>query len=426
VHADAPPERARPPRRRRFVIVLLVALALLAVALFWASRPPRVAGLAMRQLGGALGLEISARGVSEYTLRGSPSLTLREVTAREPGSATPLLRAERIHVRLPWRTLRAPDGDLVLERVELDAPQLDLPALQRWLARRPPGPKRAFAITDGLAVEDGMLRGDGWRIERIALDLPRWEPNAPLEVAFDGRYVAQGLATDLDFDLALSRPALPAMLQLRGRARIETPTWTMPATFLLSGPLQEAPGGLQLARARFGLAARHQMDGSAVPFRLGLHGPLRLREGVLALQPATMTLRPQPVAASAPVPSLDARGALALGERLVLRLDGVLAAWPDAWPALPAPLAASRAPLPFALRYAGASDLGDVATLQLRRERTTFDGRFRLPAILEWVDAGSRGSPLPPLDGRLATPRLEIAGATLEGVQIELHDEAVP
>ena len=42
---------------------------------------------------------------------------------------------------------------------------------------------------------------------------------------------------------------------------------------------------------------------------------------------------------------------------------------------------------------------------------------------MAWLNAGSAGSPLPPLAGTLSTPRVEIAGATLEGVEVELGEE---
>jgi hypothetical protein len=89
-------------------------------------------------------------------------------------------------------------------------------------------------------------------------------------------------------------------------------------------------------------------------------------------------------------------------------------------------LGQSDAPLPFALDYAGSNDLSDVVTLQLKREDTAFDGRFRLPEMLAWKDRGENGSPLPPLSGTVSTPRVEISGATLEGVQIEMQDPDLP
>jgi hypothetical protein len=93
---------------------------------------------------------------------------------------------------------------------------------------------------------------------------------------------------------------------------------------------------------------------------------------------------------------------------------------------LPSPLAESKSPLPFDLDYAGRMDLGDVASLALRRDDTRFDGRFRITDVTAWANAESNGSLLPPLSGTLHTPRMEIAGATLEGVDVELDDPDLP
>ena len=81
--------------------------------------------------------------------------------------------------------------------------------------------------------------------------------------------------------------------------------------------------------------------------------------------------------------------------------------------------------MPFALDYKGAIDFADLAALELARDDSRFDARFRLPAVLAWLDAGATGSPLPPLQGNLSTPRLEIAGATLEGIEVELDDPGI-
>ena len=81
--------------------------------------------------------------------------------------------------------------------------------------------------------------------------------------------------------------------------------------------------------------------------------------------------------------------------------------------------------MPFALDYAGRVDFSDLAAVQVRRDDTALDARFHLPVVLDWIDADAGGSPLPPLQGRLRTPRVEIAGARLEGVEIELDDPAI-
>src|SRR5690606_913214 len=110
------------------------------------------------------------------------------------------------------------------------------------------------------------------------------------------------------------------------------------------------------------------------------------------------------------------RGSVSIGRTLRLRLDGRIAGWPEAWPALPAPLSQSTSPLPFELDYKGGLAFADIAALALRRDDTRFDARFRLPEVLAWLEQVETGTPLPPLRGRLSAPRVEIAGATLEDV----------
>ena len=91
---------------------------------------------------------------------------------------------------------------------------------------------------------------------------------------------------------------------------------------------------------------------------------------------------------------------------------------------MPPPIGQSTSPLPLVLDYAGPFDFSDTARLQLTRDATHFDGRFKLPQVLAWIDAPP-ASPLPPLSGRLVTPTLDIDGVILEGVDVRLHDPAL-
>jgi hypothetical protein len=170
--------------------------------------------------------------------------------------------------------------------------------------------------------------------------------------------------------------------------------------------------------AKLGIAARHVSGATVAPFRLGLHAPMAFNNATWRFVPLTLVLD-----GDGSVPDGQARGSLSVGRKLRLQLDGALAGWPDAWPALPPPLSASTSPLPFALDYQGALAFSDSAALSLRRDATTLDARFRLPDVLAWIDAGGQGSPLPPLAGTLSTPRVELDGATLEDVEMELGEE---
>ncbi len=425
-------------------LALVVALTvLLLVLLNYFLQPRQVARLLLDRTGKALGLEIAATGKPEYGLRGTPVLILRDLVAREPGAGKPLLRAKRLYIALPWSTIRSRGDVLDATRIELDAPILDLPALQHWLATRPSSRKRLPTLTDGLQIRDGRILNDvasghAWRIDGIDVDLPRLASDQPVHARLRGRYLDPPLAMPVDLAVAIEQPEAlfrgrTTGFAIAGHASIQHQgDWTLPATVILSGPLTMGAGELQLTPARVGVAASFQASGhgagnTRLPFSLGMHGPLRFKGATWTFAPATVVLHGR---ADDPdkdlVPSLAARGQLALGARLVVGLQGSIDGWPKAWPALPPPISQSESPLAFTLGYAGTTDLSQVATLRLRRDRSRFNGLFRLPDVTAWVGDGHATSPLPPLEGKLVTPELEIAGARLQGVEVIFDDPDVP
>lgn len=423
--ADAAPAPRPKKRWRRVLIAFGVVLLLLSLATTWLLQPEQLVPLILDRTGKALGLEITADGVAEARLRGQPQLVVRNIIAREPGAKTAILRAERVLLALPWSSLRSGGKDPVIERVELDAPVFDLPALQAWLAKRPPGEDTKIpTLTDGLRVVNGRIDNGDWRIENVDLRLPSLHPQRPVNARFRGRYVdaATGNGTmriPFDLAIALTRPANDTGVAAVGTLAIETGDWRLPATVALSGPLHLGDDAVTMTPATLGISARYESGETTLPFSLGLHGPLRYEAGTWVLAPVGVALR-----GDEPVPGFDARGAFALGNRLVIELDGALPQWPASWPALPVPVSNSTSPLPFSLRYAGQADLSDVASLRLQRDATEFDGRFKLYDVLGWIDQAG-GSPLPPMDGHLHSPELEISGAVLEGVDIVIDDEDV-
>lgn len=406
-------------RRRAIALGALAVLLLgLALALRWGSRPDRVAELILDQVGNALGLDISASGSSEYRLRGTPRLVVRDLVAREPGAATPLLRADRVYLSLPWSTIRARGADLTVQRVELDAPQLDLAALARWRAGRPPSAEvKVPTLTDGFAITRGRVVAEGWSIEGIRVSAPVLHPDERVAARASGRLRNDAIRVPFDLHVVLSRPAMNAALGVAGFVSAITSDWRMPMQLKLSGRLAEDASGLGLDSFKLGAHARYVVGDSQSSFVHGLAGSLRYLDGALRINPLGVAVRGRER-----IPTLDAAGKFAWSGDIGLALAGTLPRWPEAWPALPPPIGQSNSPLPFKLDYRGAPSLAGATTLQLRRDATRFDARLRLPAVLEWIDASASGSPLPPIDGTLTTPKLEIAGATLEGVEIEFDD----
>lgn len=416
----------------RIIAALAVLLVLIAVSLFWVSRPNRVASLLLGRVGAALGLEISA-GVAEYHVRGTPMLMLRDVVAREPGATIPLLRADRIYLSLPWSTIRARGSDLTVKRIELDRPQIDLPAVQRWLAKRPPSEKRLPTLINGLRITDGTVvsadvSGSSWRIDRINVDAPSLYPDRAMQARLQARYLAPPLSIPVNLAVALSRPealikGTTTGFAARGRVAIEHGDWRMPATVIFSGPLRIGDDALRVTPARLGIAAMYEAGKTRVPFALGMNGPLLFDDATWTLAPGGIAVRRRGNRDDDPVPTLDAHGKIALGSRLSLQLDGIIADWRDTWPTLPPPIGQSRSPLPFTLGYDGKADLSEVIALQLRRDAARFNGRFRLQEVLAWSKTVATGSPLPPITGTFITPKLIISGAELEGVEVEFDDE---
>jgi hypothetical protein len=400
-------------------LLFLIAATLLAL---WLLQPERAGRLLLWQAGNALGLKISA-GTIDYQLRGTPHLDLHDVVAQRPGDGAPLLRAKRLFVSLPWRTLRSLGDELRVQRITLDGPVLHLPALQRWLATRPASKTRLPTLIHGLHLRDGRVDNDDWRIDQLTIDIPNLQPRQRLRMHVQGRYLAPPLAMPVDLAVSLVTPqrlldGQRAGIAGIGKMHLQDARWQAPMQIFLAGPLRIGKDSALLQPAKLGIAGHYQNASTRLPFRLGLHGPMAFNNASWRFVPATVVLAGD----GKLLPNAQARGSVTLGLRLRLQLDGQLAGWPMGWPALPAPLAGSTSPLPFALRYQGALAFSDAATLSLRRDATTFDAHFRLPEILAWLDAGATSSPLPPLAGTLATPRLELDGTTLEGVKIEVSD----
>ena len=409
-------------RRRKIALLAFAAVILLgAVVLRWLMDPaflvPRILALA----GNSLGLEITADGESDYRLRGTPQLVARNVIAREPGSDSPVLRADRIFISVPWSTLRARGSDLTAHRLELDAPVLDMAAFQRWQAKRPPSETRIPTLSRGIGIARGQIVGSDWKIEAVNADLPSLTPGQPLRMHLRGRYLGGDLRVPADVYATLTHPGSGAGVGVVGELALESAQWRLPSRIRLSAKLRSEQG-LSLHNAVLGAQSRYIAGGNApLPFALGLAGPLVLNDKAITLQPAGVSLRGKDA-----MPTLDAAGGFSLDDELRVDLDGNLAGWPSAWPALPPPLGQSSSPLPFALDYSGASDLSGIAALQLHRDQTVFDGRFRLFEVIDWSQAGATGSPLPPLTGTLKAPRLEVSGAVLEGVELQMEDPEIP
>ncbi|KAA2285845.1 hypothetical protein [Arenimonas fontis] len=373
---------AKRPRKRRWPWILGALAALGLLGGWWLDRqlePTRLANTVLSRLGAAAGLELGFEGVPDYALRPEPRLLLPGFHARLPGAATPMFRAARVEVSLPWSTIWGGD-EVVITRIGLDRPQLDLEAMLAWLDSRPPSdaPFELPTLSDGLRVNDGMLVANGWQAEALSLELPTLHPGEPATLSLSTTWRRGDLELPLEATLTAAQAGLASPLRAEAGGRLRTPA-------------------LDLAWA---LQLQGAFDASGTPLRL-LAEQLRFQ-------------------GESPLPAFEAGGEAGLGETLELQARGKLREWPADWPALPAPLDPALA-LPFEFAYAGPDDFSAPLRLALSQGETRFEGETALPDLLAWLDTPA-ATPLPPLRGRLDAPLLVVEGVQLEGLVIELDE----
>ncbi len=367
-------------RARRWWKIAAVAAVLLAVLAWWVNRqlePKRLTAMVLERAGNSLQLDISFTGQPDYALRPEPRLRVPGLSVRAPGGKE-FLFAERAEISLPWATITG--GDPVITRVQLDRPRLDLAGLQAWLASRPATPFELPTLNQGIEIHDGVLNAEGYRLEALQLQLPYLKTGEPAKLQAKGRFLRPG--TTLDFE---TQTSIASASGVSG--------FSLDAKLLLANK----PKALQA--------------------KLQTRGSFQLSDASKSVVLDAIAL-----GADSPLPSLDGHGKLSLDQQLRFELTSTLRQWPADWPALPSPLAENTKGLPLSLAYAGNTDVSAPMSLRMARADTTLDASLRLPEVLAWMDRPP-GSPLPPLAGTLKTPKLQIGGAELEGVEVEIGSD---
>lgn len=373
------------PRKRRWPKVLAVLAALALLAAWWVDRqlePVRLANTVLSAVGKSQGLELSFSGTPDYSLRPEPRLRIPNLVARQPGAAAPLLTAREAEVSLPWSTVWG-EGPVVITRIALQAPAIDLAALTDWLGSRPAsGDSELPTLTDGVSIRDGRLIARDWRVESLSLTLPKLAPGQPASAEVSGRLLQAAREISFAAKLEADTAGPDTTLRLASAGHLRDETLDLPWSLALDGRLEASGEPLRL------LAERIEWK------------------------------------TNSPLPDFSGAGALSTGETLALELEGELPTWPEAWPTLPEPMVSSQAPLAVSLAYEGASDLTGALQLQLRRDETTLEAEFAPSEVMAWLEADT-ASPLPPLRGELRTPVMVVEGVELEGVRISIEEETL-
>ena len=378
------------PRKRRWPWILGIGLALLAAAGLWINHqlePSRLARTVLSALGESQGLEITIEGQPDYALRPEPRLVLPNVVARQPGAAAPLLTAGRAEISLPWETIWGGDDTVVITRIELERPALDLAALADWQQSRPPSPVfEVPTLTRGMQVVQGRVQGGDWHVQDLSLDLDHLAANEPARIELAGTLVRDSLRVSGDAVLSVEKAGESTGFGLQAEGAIEREQGTLP----------------------------YRLDAADCFFH---------REG----PELGVNCNDSQFTGTSPLPSVRADLlSYSQGQRdgkTRFRLEGAMADWPEDWPVLPEPESQVAAPTRFNIEYAGAADLSDPLSAKLERGDTTLDATLVIADMQAWL-ADENRRPVPPMRGQFSAPALVIEGFTLEDVQAEIVEPA--
>jgi uncharacterized protein involved in outer membrane biogenesis len=249
-------------RRLRLVLLTLAGLALVAVlaglvTVYLLLQPDRFTAMLQAQARAA-GLELNLASPASPSLFPRPALDLYGITLNARGASVPILLAARGRLALPWRTLVG--GPTVISQLQIDAPRVDLDALQSWLAALPvqaqSAPPNIPRIATGVSISRGsVVRGDQLLLGNVMLEAGSLASGQPFPLSVSANTAAgtafrlrlsatpriQGNALQLD-NIALHASQGSALtLQLGGSAH-----WhgAADAAAKLTGQLDQADGAL--------------------------------------------------------------------------------------------------------------------------------------------------------------------------------------
>ena len=151
--------------------VVLAAVLALAIVVYLLLQPDRFTAMLQAQAR-SVGLELNLARPASPTLFPRPALDLHGITLNAQDANVPILLAARGRLALPWRTLFG--GPTVISQLQIEAPRVDLDALQAWLAALPATNSRTLdipRIDAGVSISGGsVVRGNQLLLHDVALD----------------------------------------------------------------------------------------------------------------------------------------------------------------------------------------------------------------------------------------------------------------
>ena len=429
----------KPKRRRRWPRLLIVFAALFVAGIAVIAhylQPAQLTALILARASDTLHLELHTTGPGSYALRPEPRLVLPGLSANVPGANAPFFRSGQVELALPWDTLRGRSTDI--SSIVMKSPDIDLPALQAWLATQPPSTKpfKLPTLTRGLRIKDGLLRSTHWQIEHLDAALPSLADGKPAALDANGAFVRDAIASKFGLRIAATPSGAGSGMRI-DTARIalkadgELPSLTATGSMIandnfaldLRGAMQRVPkrwsDAIDASYAKPGDTPFSIVvgDGISIP-TAGNAMPAADAQHGLQMQFALGDAKRQP--------ALTLNGKLMSAMDLDATLQGQLSRWPDAWPGLPLALTANAAPIVFNANYQGSIFLTEPITFEVKRADASLQGRFLIADVRTWIKQKASDAFLPPVEATLRAPQIDIGGMQLRGVQMDIHDDAPP
>jgi len=173
------------PRPLRLLLIItgsvlgVIALGVVA-SLYLLLQPDRFTAMLQEQAK-QVGLQLTLSSPASPTLFPRPALQLEGITliATDTGSRDtnmPILLAANGRLVLPWHTLFG--GPVVISRIQINSPRVDLDALQSWLIALPQQyttvPNEIPRIATGVRIRNGSLvEGNSEWLSDVSLDTGR-------------------------------------------------------------------------------------------------------------------------------------------------------------------------------------------------------------------------------------------------------------
>ncbi len=370
-------------RARRIWIFLISLGLLLAIGAWWVNKqlePTKLTHTVLGKIGEELNLKFEFDGLPSYAMKPEPRLVLPNIRVINPADNKVFLSAKRVEISLPWSTIL---GDTPhITRITADDPTLNFPGMQAWQKTRPATPFEIPTFTRGLEINNGQLVDTGYSISKINLSLPHLEDQQPIEARISGLFRQEKTAVGFDGYLTVAKAGLNSEFTLESKGELN---------------LGDKP----------------------LPYQIKTAGNFASLEKSFDIKSKNLDWKSE-----SPLPNLQANLEVSFGDSLAIHSEGTISEWPKDWPVLPAPMNHQTKNIPYQLDYSGKSDFSDAIRLELSVDKSQFSSTLKIADIQQWAEQKD-GSPLPPLTGQFDTPLIELDGANLEGVSIEITPDAV-